>query len=119
MEERWWRLSTALDVIEAAAGKLTEFERKLVLCRWIWDHKARLRAATADRAYESPDDVRPPPRIQPDDLDWQRSRPRRSWFVGPSAWQYGDYPARTLTSKFGTSIEGDDHAPAPALHSIA
>jgi hypothetical protein len=85
---KWLRLASALDAIADAAGSLTEFERKLILCRWISGRKVRLCAATADRAYESPDDVRPPPRIQPDDLDWRRSRPHSPWFVGPSAWQY-------------------------------
>ena len=76
MEEKWWRVTPALDVIVAAAGKLTEFERKLVVCQWINDRKVRVRIITANLVVL---DGRPSFRIQPGDLDWQKSRPLKTW----------------------------------------
>lgn len=86
----WVSLADALKrVIETG----TEEETKADLCHAVADAKIRVRVriAAIDRElggqFLHGDNVQVPPLLKPDDFDWEQSRPRHRWSVGPAGPQ--------------------------------
>jgi hypothetical protein len=116
----WLNLAAAIDVIGATTS-LTENDRRPALCRLISDRKVHLRAKTPHGTFEYLD-VRPPPRVQPGDLDWSQSRPRSLWAAGHGVWQYDAvYPATgrpteaEITEALSATLDADTQPRGPVL----
>jgi hypothetical protein len=85
----WEPLSAALTRIIRVTG-VEESEAKADLCNAIADKKISVRVTLArgKRVYAG-GNVGPPVHLEPQDLDWDNSRPNASWMIGPMLGQYG------------------------------
>jgi hypothetical protein len=84
----WEPLSAAVNRIMASG--VEESEAKADLCNAIADQKISVRVTRArGKGVYSGGNVRPPVHLEPDDMDWDNSRPNAYWSIGPMLGQYG------------------------------
>jgi hypothetical protein len=84
----WEPLSDAVKRIMASS--VEESEAKADLCHTIADRKISVRVILAGgKGVFSGGNVAPPVHLDPKDLDWDNSRPRAPWKIGPALGQYG------------------------------
>jgi len=81
----WERLADALKrVMETGTS---EEEAKTDLCRAVADRKIHVRASIRSGVFSN-GNVRVPPHLRPEDLDWTQSRPFGPWWIGPKLGQH-------------------------------
>jgi hypothetical protein len=84
----WEPLPAAVKRIMASS--VEESEAKADLCHAIADRKISVRVTLAGgKGVFSGDNVAPPVHLDPKDLDWDNSRPKAPWKIGPALGQYG------------------------------
>jgi hypothetical protein len=92
----WEWLADALNRVVAIG--IHESEAKIELCKAVADRKIAVRVKIAasetgiPRSLFYDDNVQVPPHLKPDDFDWEQSRPRQRWPVGPVGPQSYTYP---------------------------
>ena len=78
----WEPLAAALNRI--VASNIEESEAKADLCHAIADRKISVRVTLAGgKGVFSTGNVGPPAHIEPQDFDWDNSRPKAPWSIGP------------------------------------
>jgi hypothetical protein len=85
----WELLPDATNRVMATAG-LSKDQAQIDICRAVADGAVRIRGKlrkhatrpTTSKAVLQGTDFQIPPEIKPSDLDWERSRPLKPWFVG-------------------------------------
>ena len=96
----WMRLWDALNIISANATGLTETENKLVVCRWISNHRVDARLTLPSGEVLDGVDIYVPPHLQVGALDWKQSRPLKPWLAGFGAAR------RHVRDRVSQSLEG-------------
>jgi hypothetical protein len=83
----WEPLPAAVKRIMASS--VEESEAKANLCHAIADGKISVRVTLAGgKGAFSGGNVAPPAHLEPDDLDWDNSRPNAPWSIGPMPGQH-------------------------------
>jgi hypothetical protein len=93
----WQQLSDAIESVMAGAGRSRE-EAKTDICQAIADRPVKIlcqlkRHATrpnTSKAVLEGKDFEIPAEIKPADLDWERSRPLKAWFVRRESYSVGE-----------------------------
>src|SRR3989442_11041156 len=122
----WERLSDAIIRVMAAAG-LSKDQAKADICRAIADGAVKIRGKLerhttrhlrASNMVLEGEDFHIPTKIKSEDLDWERSRPAKSWLVRrgtsapPGYWdlEWIELFRNDVTKVFGTAAKRGESA---------